>query len=178
MIDKKDTDLQSIKEEPVFRTKQGKLYMKGLQLAVDAGAISSEILKKKLSIDYKSACQMLNWMIEHGFVRDDVDSYLKTTQITEEKFEDLLKTTGISLKTKRERQRTVDDVLYKACLRLIIKKNHVSEKMLKDAFAIGSVRAISVIAKMDIDGYIGVKDLRREILITKEKFKELYGEEI
>lgn len=30
--------------------------MKGLQLAVDAGAISSEILKKKLSIDYKSAC--------------------------------------------------------------------------------------------------------------------------
>lgn len=117
---------------------------------------------------------MLNWMIEHWFVRDNVDSYLKTTQITEGKFEDLLKTTGISLKTKRERQRTVDDILYKACLRLIIKKKHVSEKMLKDAFAIESVRAISVIAKMDIDGYIGgLKDLRREILITKEKLKEL-----
>ena len=122
---------------------------------------------------------MLNWMIAHGFVRDDVDSYLKTKQITEGKFEDLLKTTGISLKAKRERQRTVDDVLYKAFLRLIIKKNHVSENMLQDAFAIASVSAISVIDRMDIDGYIvGFKDLRREILITKEKFKELYGEEI
>jgi hypothetical protein len=181
MIEKKDVDFQSIKEEAVFKTKQGKLYMKGLQLAVNAGAISSEILKKKLSIDYKSACQMLNWMIERGFVIDDsCKDCLKTTLMSNDEFEKLRQILGYSLKTKREKQRTVDDALYKSSLRLAIKRKTINQNMLKDLFAIGSVKAKAVIDRMQEDGYLGEFDecLRRKILITKEKFKELYGEEI
>ena len=41
-----DETYESIKEEAVFKTKQRKLYMKGFQLALEAGAISTEVLKK------------------------------------------------------------------------------------------------------------------------------------
>ena len=118
-------------------------------------------------------------MIVQGYVKDDANSYLKTTLITEEQFEELRKQTGYSFKTKREKQRTVDDALYKACLRFAIKKNCVYERMLKELFAIGSVRAKAVIDKMQDDGYLAEFDgLSRKILITKEKFKEIYGEDI
>lgn len=167
----------NVKIDPL-KTKECKTYLKGLRIAVEVGAVSIAMLQKKLSVNYKGACKILDWMIVQDYVKDDANSYLKTTLITEEQFEELLQKTGVSLKTKREKQRTVDDALYKACLRLAIKKNRVSEKMLKDAFAIGNVKAIAVISKMDMDGYIGIKDLQYEILITKEDFKELYGEDI
>ena len=168
----------NVKIDPL-KTKDCKTYLKGLQIAIESGAVSIVMLQRKLSVGYVKGGEILGWMIENGYVKDDANSYLKTTLITEEQFEELLQRTGVSLKTKRERQRTVDDALYKACLRLVIKKNHVSEKMLKDAFAIGSVRAIAVISKMDMDGYLGgFKNLQREILITKEDFKELYGEDL
>ena len=171
-------DFQTLKEEEIFRTKQGKMYLKGLHLAVEAGAISGMVLQKKLEIDSKTACQMVNWMVEHGFVKDDAGANcLKTTLMTEDEFEELRQTLGYSLKTKREKQRTVDESLYKASLRLAIRRNTINESMLKDAFAIGSIKASAVMAKMREDGYIGmVKGVRREILITKEKFEELYGE--
>ena len=171
-------NIEKEKKIDPLKTKMGKTYLKGLKIAVETGAISIVILQRKLEVGYVIGGQILDWMIEKGYVRDD-KGYLKTTLMTQEEFDELLQRTGVSLKTKRERQRTVDDALYKACLRLVIKKNHVSEKMLKDAFAIGSVRAIAVISKMDMDGYLGgFKNLQREILITKEDFKELYGEDL
>ena len=183
-------DFQKLKEEDVFRTKEGKLYLKALKLAVDAGAISSLVLQKKLGLDYKSACQMLNWMIEHQLVKDDSgkDS-LKTTLISESQFEDFRQLLGYSLKTKREKQSTVDEALYKACLRLAIRQNTISEGRIREAFAICNVRAKAVMDRMEQDGYIKYVLQREEgdfkflwnkykILITKEKFKELYGEEI
>lgn len=39
-------DIQKLKEEDVFRTKDRKLYLKALKLAVDSGAISNPVLKK------------------------------------------------------------------------------------------------------------------------------------
>ena len=156
-----------------------KVYIKGLKIAVEAGAVSIDILQRKLEVSHKTACDILNWMIVQKYVKDDTDSYLKTTLMTEEQFEELRKQTGYSFKTKREKQRTVDDALYKAWLRLAIRKNRVYEKMLKEAFAIGSVKAKAVIDKMRDDGYLAEFDgLGRKLLITKEKFKEIYGEEI
>ena len=51
MINTNTIDFQKLKEEDVFRTKDGKLYLKALKLAVDAGAISNLVLQKKLSLD-------------------------------------------------------------------------------------------------------------------------------
>ena len=95
-----------------------------------------------------------------------------------EEFDELLHKTGISLKTKREKQSTVDEALYKACLRFVIKENTVSEGRLQDAFAICKVRARTVIEKMDLDGYIKCHWNNIEILITKEQFEEIYGEQL
>lgn len=156
-----------------------KLFIKGLKIAVETGAVSITILQRKLDVGYKDAGEILDWMTEQGYVKEEPDSYLKTTLMSEEDFEELRKQTGYSFKTKREKQRTIDEALYKACLRLAIKKNCVHEKMLKDSFAIGSVRAKAVIDKMQDDGNLGGFDgLSRKILITKEKFREIYGEEL
>ena len=162
-----------------MQNKIDKLYVKALKIAVESIAISIDILQRKLEVSYKMACEILNWMIAKEYVKDVADSYLKATLITEDEFKELRKKTGYSFKTKREKQRTVDDALYKACLRLAIKKNCVYERMLKESFAIGSVRAKAVIDKMQEDGYLAEFDgLSRKILITKEKFKEIYGEDI
>ena len=162
-----------------MQNKIEKIYVKGMKIAVEAGAVSIDILQRKLEISHKMACEILNWMIAQKYVKDDVDSYLKTTLMTEEQFEEFSKQMGYSFKTKREKQKSVDDALYKACLRLVIKKNCVYERMLKEAFEIGSVRAKAVIDKMQDDGYLGELDgLSRKILITKEKFKEIYGEDL
>ena len=53
MLEVNIIDFQKLKEEDVFRTKEGKLYRKALKLAVDAGAISSLVLQKKLGAKEK-----------------------------------------------------------------------------------------------------------------------------
>lgn len=168
-----EINIEKEKKIDPLKTKMGKTYLKGLKLAVEIGSISIVILQRKLEIGCAIGGQILDWMIEKGYVRDD-KSYLKTTLITQEEFEELLQKTGISLKTKREKQSMVDDDLYKACLRFVIKKNTVSEGGLQDAFAICKVRARAVIKKMDLDGYWN----NTEILITKEQFEKIYGEQL
>ena len=68
--------------------------------------------------------------------------------------------------------------MYKACLSFAIKQNTVSEGRLQDAFAICKVRARTVIEKMDLDGYIKSHWNKIEILITKEQFEKIYGEQL
>jgi hypothetical protein len=177
----------NVKKAPL-KTKECKTYLKGLQIAVESGAVSIVMLQRKLSVGYVKGGEILGWMIESGYVRDDANSYLKTTMITEEQLEELLQKTGISLKTKREKQSIVDEDLYKACLRFVIKNNTVSGGRLQDAFAICKVRAGAVIERMEQDGYIKYKlgndeifprlSNRYKILITKEQFEKIYGEDI
>jgi DNA segregation ATPase FtsK/SpoIIIE-like protein len=172
-----EINIEKEKKIDPLKTKMGKTYLKGLQIAVETGSISIVILQRKLEIGYAIGGQILDWMIEQGHVRDD-ESYLKTTLMAQEEFEELLAKTGISLKSKREKQSVVDDDLYKACLRFAIKKNTVSEGKLQDAFAICKVRARTVIEKMDLDGYIKCHWNNTEILITKEQFEKIYGEQL
>ena len=172
-------EINAEKEKKIdpLKTKMGKTYLKGLQIAVETGSISIVILQRKLEVGYVIGGQILDWMIEKGYVRDD-KGYLKTTLMTKEEFDELLARTGISLKTKQEKQSVVDDDLYKACLRFAIKKNTVSEGKLQDAFAICKVRARAVIEKMETEGHIKCHWNKTEILITKEEFEEIYGEEL
>ena len=172
-----DEDVEKVKKIDPLKTKMGKTYLKGLQIAVETGAISIVVLQRKLEVAYAIGGQILDWMIEQGHVRDD-ESYLKTTLMTQEEFEELLAKTGISLKSKREKQSVVDDDLYKACLRFAIKKNTVSEGKLQDAFAICKVRARAAIEKMETEGHIKCHWNMTEILITKEEFEKIYGEQL
>ena len=71
-----------------LKTEMGKTYIKGLQIAVETGAISIVILQRKLNIGYVIGGQILDWMIEKGYVRDD-KSYLKTTLMAKEDFEEI-----------------------------------------------------------------------------------------
>ena len=186
MKEKAKIDNQEEKINPL-KTKMGKTYLKGLQIAVETGAVSIVVLQRKLEVGYLIGGQILDWMIEKGYVRDD-KSYLKTTLMTQEEFDELLQKTGISFKTKREKQSIVDDDLYKACLRFVIKNNTVSGDRLQDAFAICKVRAGAVIERMEQDGYIKYKlgndeifprlSNRYKILISKEQFEEIYGEKL
>ena len=97
-------EINAKKEKKIdpLKTKMGKTYLKGLQIAVETWSISIVILQRKLDVGYVIGGQILDWMIEKGYVRDD-KGYLKTTLMTQEEFDELLQKTGISLKTKREK---------------------------------------------------------------------------
>ena len=154
-----------------------KVYYLALEEAVITGAVSIPMLQKKLEVDYKTASQIIEWLIEQGYVKDDsVKDGFKTTLITEEDYKKIKENCKISTKTKREKQKEVSLDLYKACLRLTIKKNDVNEQMLINAFAIGKVKARSVLQKMCEDGFVGkVTDSgRRQIFITQDAYDVIF----
>ena len=95
-----EINIEKEKKIDPLKTKMGKTYLKGLRIAVETGAISIVILQRKLEVGYVVGGQILDWMIEKGYVRDDT-GYLKTTLMAQEEFDELLHKTGISLKTKR-----------------------------------------------------------------------------
>ena len=162
------------------KEKLPKLYLRGLEHAVKVGAVSVMSLQKKFNVQHQVAYSMLCWMIEHGFVRDEggKDS-LKTTIMREDEFYRMVEERGISLKTKREKQRTVEEGLYKICLRFAIRRGVITPQLLMSELALGRVRAAAVVDRMNEE-----KLLKREIpigwrvLMTKEQFKEIYGEDV
>jgi hypothetical protein len=118
-------------------------------------------------------------MIEHGVVNDEGGrDDLKTVLLRENEFNQMMQERGISLKTKRERQCTVDDALYKICLRFAIRRGTVTVQALMDELAIGRIRAEAVVGKMLRENLLEDDFCRWKMLMTKEKFKELYGEDV
>ena len=153
-----------------------------LEYAVKGGAVSWVMLKKLLKVEQSKAKEILNWMIEQGYVKNEgcIDQY-KTTLMSQEEFQEFLKINEkYKKKTKRERQRTVDDFLYKASLRLFLREGVVNKSLLVNRLAINSIKANAVVDKMEEDGFarINRETLTRELVITKEQFKDMFGEEI
>ena len=162
------------------KEKLPKLYLRGLEHAVKVGAVSVASLQKKLNVQRQVACDMMLWMIEHGFVRDEggKDS-LKTTIMREDEFNRMVQERGISLKTKREKQRTVEESLYKMCLRFAIRRGVITPQLLMSELALGSVRAVAVVDRMNEEKLIERgKPFGWRVLMTKEQFKEIYGEDV
>ena len=157
-----------------------KLYLRGLEHAVKVGAVSVASLQKKLTVQRQVACNMLLWMIEHGFVKDEGGKDdLKTTIISEEEFYRMVAERGISLKTKREKQRTVEEPLYKICLRFAIRRGTITPQLLMSELALGSVRAVAVVDRMNDEKLIKWEiPFGWRVLMTKEQFKDKYGEEV
>ena len=161
------------------KEKMPKLYLRGLEHGVKVGALSVASLQKTLKVNRQAACNALLWMIERGFVKDEGDmDDLKTVLLRENEFNQMMKERGISLKTKREKQRTVNDALYKICLRFAIRRGTVTVQSLVDELAIGRIRAEAVVGKMRRENLLEGDFCGWKVLITKEKFKELYGEDV
>ena len=157
-----------------------KLYLRGLEHAVKVGAVSVMSLQKKLNVERQVACDMLLWMIAHGFVRDEggKDS-LKTTIMREDEFYRIVEERGISLKTKREKQRTVEEPLYRMCLRFAIRRGVIMPQLLTSELGLGSVRAAAVVDRMNEEKLLKLEiPISWRVLMTKEQFKERYGEEV
>ena len=162
--------------EPKLR----KLYVKGLKCAAEFGAVSALSLQRHLEISSQEARDMLQWFTAQGFVaNEDTPNGLKTALISEEEAAAIQQNLGLSLLTKSERQRIVDDTLYKACLRFMIKRGKVKENLFMDAFAISRARARAVIDRMYEDKYIGYNEkMNLVVLITKEKYEEVFKEKV
>ena len=161
------------------KEKMPKLYLRGLEHGVKVGAVSVASLQKTLKVNRQAACNALLWMIERGFVKDEggMDD-LKTVLLRENEFNQMMKERGISLKTKREKQLTVNDALYKICLRFAIRRGTVTVQSLVYELAIGRIRAEAVVGKMRRENLLEDDFCRWKVLMTKEKFKELYGEDV
>ena len=171
----KESRVELMKQCGLWGLEHKKLYLKGLQCAVAAGAVSVASLQKKVKVDRQMACGILDWMIEQGFVKDEGGTEsLKTTLLRETEFDQLIQELGMSLKSKREKQRTIDDVVYKACLRLAIRRGRIRAQVFVDELAIGRIRAEAIVDKMQEEKLLEYKGLAGwQMLMSKEQFKEL-----
>lgn len=81
---------------------------------------------------------------------------------------------------KLEEYNLSDEELFKESLKLFIEKACASTVMLQRKFHIGFNRACEIVDKMENLNYISPSNgsRPREVLITREDFKNLYGEEI
>ena len=186
MKEKTKIDNQEEKIDPLT-TEKAEVYLEGLRIAAEMGSISCVMLQRKLSIGYAFAFRILEWMIEQGFIDKSLKKdYIKRTLITLDEYERFMDSIDIPVKEpvkeKIEEVHTIeiDEELYKSALSLALKEGNVSISMFQIKLCIGFNKAGAIIERMEKDGFIepfsGAK--ARKVLLTKEKFKERYGEEI
>ena len=187
MDEKTKIDNQEEKLDPLT-TDKAEVYLEGLRIAVEMGSISCVMLQRKLSIGYAFAFRILEWMVEQGFIDKGLKKdYIKRTLITLEEYErfrdsfDIPVKEPISKKAKAvKRVEKIDEDLYKTALSFVVEEGNASITGLQRKFHIGFNKAGAIIEQMEKDGFIeqfsGAKT--RKVLLTKEKFKERYGEEI
>ena len=178
-------DNQEEKIDPLT-TDKAEVYLEGLRLAAEMGSISCVILQRKLSIGYAFAFRILEWMIEQGFIVKGLkNDYIKRTLITLEEYERFRDSIDIPVKEliKEEPKPTkeiIDETLYKEALLSVVECGTVSIMQLQRKFHIGFNKAGAIIERMEEDGFIepfaGAK--AQKVLLSKEKYIELYGEEL
>ena len=168
-------------------TDKAEVYLEGLRIASEMGSISCVMLQRKLSIGYALAFRILEWMIEQGFIDKGLKKdYIKRTLITLDEYERFRDSIDIPVKepVKEEVEEVhtieIDEELYKSALRLSVESESVSISMLQRKLRIAFYKAGAILGRMETDGFVepysGAKT--RKVLLTKEKFNEIYGEEI
>ena len=170
-----------IDERELLNKEQVRLYMRGLQTAVEVGSVSCMMLQKKFNVEHRTAFEMLTWMIQQGFVKNDSGTdQFKTTVMTKAEFDEYAKAQGFSTKKKRSRAVMVNDPLYKASLRWMLRQNKISIEVLKQGLMVSNTKAQKIMSRMREDGYIRhvFPSGEVKIMLTREKYKELYEEDV
>lgn len=186
MDEKTKIDNQEEKIDPLT-TDKAEVYLEGLRIACEMGSISCVMLQRKLSIGYAFAFRILEWMVEQGFIDKGLKKdYIKRTLITLDEYERFRDSIDIPViepvKEKIEEVHTIeiDEELYKSALRLSVESESASISMFQRKLCIAFYKAGAILERMETDGFVepysGAKT--RKVLLTKEKFKERYGEEI
>ena len=185
MKEKTKIDNQEEKIDPLT-TDKAEVYLEGLRIACEMGSISYVMLQRKLSIGYAFAFRILEWMVEQGFIDKGLKKdYIKRTLITPKEYERFRDSIDIPVKEpvkEFEEVRTIeiDEELYKRALRLSVEEESASVSIFQRKLCVGFNKAGAILARMETDGFIepfsGAK--ARKVLLTKEKFKERYGEDL
>ena len=186
MKEKTKIDKQEEKIDPLT-TDKAEVYLEGLRIACEMGSISCVMLQRKLSIGYAFAFRILEWMVEQGFIDKGLKKdYIKRTLITSEEYERFRESIDIPVKepvqesVEEVHPIEIDEVLYKSALSLALKEGNVSISMFQIKLCIGFNKAGAIIERMEKEGFIepftGAK--ARKVLLSKEKYIELYGEEL
>ena len=83
-----DNVKQTIKKIDPLSTDKAKVYLDALRIAVEDGTITCSKIQRKLSVGYAFATDIVEWMVEQGFVVvDSQDKYLRKTVMTPEAYE-------------------------------------------------------------------------------------------
>ena len=186
MEEKTKTDNKKVSIDPLM-TDMAHTYMNAIRLAAEQGGVSCVMIQRRLGVGYALAFRILEWLINQGFVQDgSKGEFVKLSLIDFDEYERFRNCIHIPVKEpfkwKKESvfATEIDEELYKEALRLIIEKGRASTSLLQRKLFIGFLKAGTIINKMEDEGFIsafsGSKD--REVLITKEIFKEKYGEDL
>ena len=181
-------DLVDEMSKDPLTTEQASVYIEALNLSIEQGFVSRSFFQRKLSIGYRFADSIFNWMERNGYIEfGEKDKFERKTLITRDKFESIMakmnlqsSRTVISKKKKRRKgvstkNKTSMDELYKKALKVVVDENSASISLLQRRLSIGYYLAGELIERMDEEGYIGPFNgaTSRKVYITKEQNEQL-----
>lgn len=68
-------------------TDKAKIYLEALRIAVEDGAITCSKIQRKLRIGFALAANIVDWMVDQGFVVAVPQDHLRITVMTPEAYE-------------------------------------------------------------------------------------------
>lgn len=181
-------DLVDETSKDPLNIEQALVYIEALNLSIEQGFVSRSLFQRKLSIGYRFADSIFNWMEQNGYIEfGEKDKFERKTLITKDEFESFMANMNLSfsktlISIKKERRKVVStknnasmDELYKKALKVIVDENSASMSLLQRRLSIGYYVAGELIERMEEEGYIGPFNgaSSRKVYITKEQYEQL-----
>ena len=84
-------DLVDEMSKDPLTTEQASVYIEALNLSIEQGFVSRSFFQRKLSIGYRFADSIFNWMERNGYIEfGEKDKFERKTLITRDKFESIM----------------------------------------------------------------------------------------
>ena len=174
---------------------EDELFPDVTEFIIKYGTASVSGIQRRFSIGYARSAHIMDRLEELGFVGEStMDGKPRTVYITRDKFKALFgrevddtqsEPYGAAPTVKADvikpQGEPAEDELFQSVLEFVTKSRACSMSVIQRKFVIGFSRAARIVQTMEERGYIGKADLSgkpREVFITPEKFKELYGRNI
>jgi DNA segregation ATPase FtsK/SpoIIIE-like protein len=165
------------------------VYVSAVELAIDTQSVSLSMMQRRLGIGFNKAVQVLDWLEKMKFVGEfEGSTKPRKVLITKEKFEEYLaefetieeetKEVKIIEKESQPKSKKTDKDYIKA-LKFVIEESVATISFVQRKLGCDFNKAGKIIDWMELSGFVGPFEggqKPRKVLITKNKFDELYGD--
>ncbi len=173
--DAKERIEKGYESEPLKKFGVEPVYIQALEAVIEHNMASISFVQRICQTGYNRAGKIIEWMEEQGFISPFTGAKSREIYITREEFERRFTSKE---EEKEEKEEKVDPIAIKA-LKYVVEQKKASISFIQRKCAIGYNRAGCIVEWMEEMGYVSPFNgaTPREVLLTKEEFIALYGEQ-